>query len=128
MFLITDCQTETLGKSISLSNQTDSICQHSSAGSVVIPHGVACYNGTISGSILSYQCDDGFTIVGNTNHVCLSDGSWSGEAPDCQSLAVGNHICDTITIIIIEYYCYQITPWYTINWHQQHNNFIDSNI
>ena len=109
---ITACQTEALGKSESLSNQTDSICQHSSTGSVIIPHGVACYNGTISGSIVSYHCDDGFTIdnVGNTNRVCLSDGNWSGEEPEC--LAKGNHVCDicykseyyyNIAIIIILY-------------------------
>jgi hypothetical protein len=94
MFLVTDCptQTETLGKS--LSDQADSICKHGSAGSDDIQNGVACYNGTISGSVLSYQCDDGFTIEGNINRVCLSDGSWSGETPDCQPL--GNHVCDTI--------------------------------
>ena len=101
MSYITACQTENLGKLVSLSNQTDSICQHSSTGSVIIPHGVACYNGTISGSIVSYHCDDGFTIdnVGNTNLTCLSDGRWSGEPPDCQSLPQGNHVCDTIRVM-----------------------------
>ena len=93
---ITACQIETLGKSVSLSNHTDSICQHSSTGSVIIPHGVACYNGTISGSILTYHCDDGFTIdnVENQNLTCLSDGNWSGEVPEC--LAKGNHVCDIL--------------------------------
>ena len=99
---ITACQTETLGKSVSLSNHTDSICQHSSTGSVIIPHGVACYNGTISGSIASYHCDDGFTIdnEGNTDRVCLSDGNWSGEEPKC--LAKGIYAIRMSIIIILQ--------------------------
>ena len=92
MFNVTDCQTETLGTL--LSDQADSICKHDSIGSVVIPNGVACFDGNISGSVLSYQCGDGYTLVGSTNRTCLSDGSWSGEVPDCQPL--GNHVYDTL--------------------------------
>lgn len=89
MFLVVDCQTETFGTS--LSDQANSLCKHDSIGSIDIPNGVACFDGNTSGSVLSYQCDHGYTLVGSTNQVCLSDGSWSGEAPNCQS--VGNHAC-----------------------------------
>ena len=84
MFLVSDCQTETLGNS--LNNRTDSMCKHDSVGSIIIPHGVACFNGTSPGSILLYQCDDGFTAAGNTSRLYLSDGTWTGEVPKCQSL------------------------------------------
>ena len=79
---IADCQTETLGN---FSNQTESICGHNSTGSVLIPNGVGCFEGNFSGSlILYYQCDEGYTLTGNTNRTCLSDGNWSGEKPKCQ--------------------------------------------
>ena len=86
MFHVIDCQIETLGN---FSNQTDLICKHNSVGHIDIPNGVGCYDGTISGSVVSYQCDKGYTLVGNTNQVCFSNGAvgnWSGEMPMCQSL------------------------------------------
>ena len=72
------------------------ICYNSvgSVGSIDIPNGVGCFDGTISGSVVSYQCDKGYTLVGNTNQVCLSNGTagnWSGEVPMCQSLVTHTH-------------------------------------
>ena len=81
MFHAIDCQTETLGNS---SNQNDLVCNQNSTGGVVIPNGVACFDGNVLGSILTYQCDEGYTLIGNVNQTCLSDGNWSGEIPKCQ--------------------------------------------
>ena len=81
MFCVADCQIETFGNS---SNQMDSVCQQNSIGSTDIPNGVGCFDGIISGSAILYQCDEGYTIVGSINQICLSDGDWSGQTPTCQ--------------------------------------------
>ena len=82
MFHAIACQTETLGNS--LNNQTDPVCTQNSTDSIVIPNGVGCFDGNISGSTITYQCDEGYSLIGNTNQTCLSDGNWSGEIPQCQ--------------------------------------------
>ncbi|PIK44033.1 hypothetical protein BSL78_19119 [Apostichopus japonicus] len=41
----------------------------------------------IEGTIATYRCDDGYTLIGNKNRTCLREGSWSGSDPDC---VVGN--------------------------------------
>lgn len=84
MFLIADCQTETIGK---LDDQINSVCKQNTTSSIDIPNGVGCFDGTISGSVLSYQCDEGYRLDPfKRNQTCLSDGNWSGETPVCQSL------------------------------------------
>ena len=32
-----------------------------------------------------YVCEDGLNLVGVSERVCQSDGTWSGSAPTCQS-------------------------------------------
>ncbi|GFS43141.1 limulus clotting factor C [Trichonephila inaurata madagascariensis] len=36
-----------------------------------------------SGSSLSYKCDDGYSMQGNSVLTCQSDGQWSSEKPQC---------------------------------------------
>ncbi|KAL4236643.1 biological adhesion [Mactra antiquata] len=36
------------------------------------------------GDTISYQCDEGYKVVGDVQRTCLADGSWSGSAPNCQ--------------------------------------------
>jgi hypothetical protein len=81
---VPDCQlqTETLGSLNA--NQTESNCNNNSTGSIVIPNGVGCFEGNVSGSVISYQCDEGYMLVGYTNQTCLSEGVWSGGTPKCQ--------------------------------------------
>ena len=38
----------------------------------------------VVGSTASYQCNRGYTLIGEEERVCLPDGSWSGYAPTCQ--------------------------------------------
>ncbi|UYV79614.1 CTLSE2 [Cordylochernes scorpioides] len=40
-------------------------------------------NSTIYGSVAEYLCDSGFTLVGNTRLLCVSNGFWNGDAPIC---------------------------------------------
>ena len=35
------------------------------------------------GSSISYKCDEGYRITGNTERQCQADGSWSGSSPTC---------------------------------------------
>ena len=35
------------------------------------------------GSQLFYECNPGFTLLGNKMRVCEGDGWWSGESPVC---------------------------------------------
>ncbi len=48
-------------------------------------------NGTISGDSVSFQsevtysCDVGFILSGDTSRMCQADGNWTGSAPVCNS-------------------------------------------
>ena len=107
VYIITDCQTETLGNLPS--NQIDSVCNQNSTGSIVIPNGVACFDGNSSGSVLLYRCDEGYTLMGNTNRTCLSDGNWSGEIAECQiSPCKLVHYTDSNMVITL------LLPYYTL--------------
>ena len=44
--------------------------------------GVGVYQETAT-----YACETGFNLVGMSERVCQSDGTWSGSAPTCQSNA-----------------------------------------
>ena len=37
------------------------------------------------GSIALYSCQEGYTLNGNDERTCLSDGEWSGADPTCES-------------------------------------------
>lgn len=39
--------------------------------------------GTTFGAIVSYECMDGYSLVGVTERVCQENGKWSGEEPSC---------------------------------------------
>ena len=59
-------------------------CNSGSIGSVIIPNGVACYNGDSSGSVAIYQCTKGYILLGNSQRICQSDGNWNGSVPRCE--------------------------------------------
>ena len=52
-----------------------------------IPNGSVSLSGNTEGSIAKYICNDGFELVGDPTRVCMSDSTWGGEPPTCQSLA-----------------------------------------
>ena len=43
-------------------------------------------DGTIYQSVVTYQCDTGYTLVGIDTRVCQETGLWSGDAPTCSGI------------------------------------------
>ena len=46
-------------------------------------NGGVSQSGTSYGSIANYSCDGGYTMNGDANRMCDSDGSWTGDPPKC---------------------------------------------
>ena len=42
-------------------------------------------DGVLTGGQAQFSCGEGFSIHGPTSAVCLEDGTWSAELPQCQS-------------------------------------------
>ena len=52
-------------------------------------NGMISYNiGTASqrpvGTVATYTCDTGYTLIGGTTRTCVNGGVWSGSVPTCQ--------------------------------------------
>ncbi len=48
-------------------------------------YGRVSVTGLEVGSSATYECNDGFLLVGTITRYCLPTGEWSGEAPTCRS-------------------------------------------
>ncbi|XP_064382161.1 sushi, von Willebrand factor type A, EGF and pentraxin domain-containing protein 1-like [Halichondria panicea] len=53
-----------------------------------IRYGTVSISGRRIGSAASYECNNGFLLVGESTRHCLSSGDWSGEAPFCKRRVV----------------------------------------
>ncbi|KAK8756462.1 hypothetical protein V5799_000832 [Amblyomma americanum] len=51
-------------------------------GAVDVPAGALVVNTKVQ-----YRCNQGYTLVGNSERTCQSDGTWSGAEPMCQATA-----------------------------------------
>ena len=49
-------------------------------------NGQVTLTGTTVGSTATYECNSGFTLVGNQGRTCQEDGSWSGADPTCDGM------------------------------------------
>ena len=49
-------------------------------------NGQVTLTGTTLGSMATYECDSGFTLVGNQVRTCEDDGNWSGMDPGCAGM------------------------------------------
>ena len=49
-------------------------------------NGQVTLTGTTFGSMATYECDSGFTLVGNQVRTCQDDGNWSGTEPVCDGM------------------------------------------
>ena len=47
-------------------------------------------NGTYIGSIATYSCNEGYSLVGFEVRICQADRTWSGLAPTCESMLCKN--------------------------------------
>lgn len=43
-------------------------------------------NGFLFENVLRYACNRGYELQGQTDHVCLASGQWSGEVPVCEKV------------------------------------------
>ena len=50
-------------------------------------NGQVMLTGTTVGSTATYECNSGFTLVGNQERTCQEDGSWSGMDPGCAGMS-----------------------------------------
>ena len=50
-------------------------------------HLIISGGGNLFGGVTTFECEEGYHIVGNNKLKCLSDGSWDHPAPTC---ALGN--------------------------------------
>ena len=50
---------------------------------------------TTFGSEATYECDEGFELVGNVTRTCEANGEWSGEEPACNGKILW---CDTFNL------------------------------
>ena len=39
---------------------------------------------TSFGSVVTYSCNTGYRIEGNSTRICQVNGSWTGEEPSCE--------------------------------------------
>lgn len=53
-------------------------------------HGVKFYTNTTLGSVISFNCLAGYTLVGSSSVQCNSDGNWSDILPQCLPIDCGN--------------------------------------
>jgi hypothetical protein len=52
-------------------------------------NGSLVVDATTFGSMATYECGVGFTIVGDAERTCQADGTWSGTEPFCSSVDCG---------------------------------------
>ena len=51
-----------------------------------IPNGDVTFASTDFGSIATYSCDFGFTLVGSNTRICQLGGQWSEKEPFCRCM------------------------------------------
>ena len=70
------------------------LCQPVDCGIPGMPHnGYGVYNLTILDAMVTYGCNRGYSLVGNTKRTCINSGSWSGSIPECRGVCVCVCVC-----------------------------------
>ncbi|XP_069779037.1 sushi, von Willebrand factor type A, EGF and pentraxin domain-containing protein 1 isoform X2 [Narcine bancroftii] len=65
-------------------------CQLVSCGSPSqIRNGITNGSNYTYGSVITYDCDSGFFLVGPMQRSCQDNGKWSGEVPQCTPISCG---------------------------------------
>ena len=49
-----------------------------------VNNGMVNSNGTYVTSIATFECDDGYDLIGDRQRVCQLDGTWSNMVPECR--------------------------------------------
>ena len=45
---------------------------------------VSLSSGTTYGSVATFSCDTGYTLIGDTSRTCLANSMWDNADPSCQ--------------------------------------------
>jgi hypothetical protein len=79
---------------------------------VTIPNGnISTTNGLRVGSIISYKCQEGYTIEGSDAATCTNDGVWSDKTPTCKgTLSLLHHLRLCLLSIQITFHHTHISP------------------
>lgn len=54
-----------------------------------VDHGYAVSNNRGVGDTVEFSCNAGFYLDGNSKLVCLNNGTWSGDVPQCKQVTCG---------------------------------------
>jgi hypothetical protein len=52
----------------------------------MVEHALMYYDGTRTGDVLSYNCQNDYKLVGYSMSICMIDGTWSHRVPKCRGL------------------------------------------
>ena len=87
-----------------LGEEIDNVTKHKCATSlsVSITNGVGCYSLVIVGSVATYQCDEGYSLSGDFQRTCQSNGSWNGRVPQCTGYC---RCTDSIQLLLFSLNC-----------------------
>lgn len=53
------------------------------------------------GDFVTYRCDSGYALIGDSTRFCQEDGQWTGSEPSCegQSEFTSQMICDAWSML-----------------------------
>ena len=54
--------------------------------------GMPYLQSTAVGMVVTYSCDDGLKLTGDTSRECLKSGVWSGSTPVCKCMGGIGHM------------------------------------
>ena len=60
-------------------------------GELSIENGEVDTGLSVEGVIANYTCDPDFSLDGDAERVCQSDGQWNGSNPACQGMKLSMH-------------------------------------
>ncbi|XP_003387839.1 PREDICTED: sushi, von Willebrand factor type A, EGF and pentraxin domain-containing protein 1-like isoform X2 [Amphimedon queenslandica] len=64
------------------------VCRPLSCGRLESPqNGKVIISGTTPGSVATYSCNQGFTLMGQYKRTCQVNGEWSGSTPNCRPIS-----------------------------------------
>ena len=71
-------------------------------------NGIVKFGGTTVGSMATYACNKGFTLMGSNARVCQPNGKWSRDEPICSCEYLSLQICMCLCMYVCMYvYTYQ---------------------